>query len=89
MFQLTGQPMFLGEVDTLSPIEQITGMSDQANVTLFVGSQDQVTPPGLSERYQAVAATLGKKVRLVQLEGKGHEIFLEPAVFAELTPMFK
>jgi pimeloyl-ACP methyl ester carboxylesterase len=89
MFQLTGQPMFLGEVDTLSPIEQITGMSDQANVTLIVGSQDQVTPPGLSERYQAVAATLGKKVRLVQLEGKGHEIFLEPAVFAELTPMFK
>jgi len=58
-------------------------------LTLMVGSQDQVTPPGLSERYQTVAATLGKKVRLVRLEGKGHEIFLDPAVFAELTPMLK
>jgi pimeloyl-ACP methyl ester carboxylesterase len=89
MFQLTGQPVFQGEIDTLSPVEQITGMSDQAHVTMMVGSQDNVTPPGLSERYQAVAATLGKKAKLVQLEGKGHEIFLEPAVFAALAPMLK
>jgi pimeloyl-ACP methyl ester carboxylesterase len=89
MFQLTGQPVFQGKIDTLSPIEQIKGMSDQANVTMMVGSQDKVTPPGLSESCQAVAAELGKKVRLVQLEGKGHEIFLDPAVFAELAPMLK
>jgi pimeloyl-ACP methyl ester carboxylesterase len=64
-------------------------MAAQAHVTMMVGSQDQVTPPGRSERYQAVAATLGKQVRLVQLEGKGHEIFLEPAVLATLAPMLK
>jgi pimeloyl-ACP methyl ester carboxylesterase len=89
MFQLTGQPVFHGNIDTLSPVEQITGMSDQANVTMMVGSQDKVTPPGLSERYQAVAAQLGKQVRLVQLEDKGHEIFLDPAVFAELATRLK
>jgi len=87
MFQLTGYPAFQGTVDTLSPVEQITGMSDQAHVTMMVGSQDTVAPPGLSERYQALAATLGKQVRLVQLEGKGHDMFLEPAVFAALAPM--
>jgi pimeloyl-ACP methyl ester carboxylesterase len=89
MFQRTGQPVFQGTIDTLSPIDQIKGMSDQADVTMIVGSQDEVTPPGLSERCQAVAATLGKKVRLVQLEGKGHEMFLDPAVFAELAPLLK
>jgi pimeloyl-ACP methyl ester carboxylesterase len=89
MFQLTGQSVFQVRIDTLSPIEQLTGMSDQAQVTMMVGSQDTVAPPDLSERYQAVAATLGKKVRLVQLEGKGHEIFLEPAVFAALAPLLK
>jgi pimeloyl-ACP methyl ester carboxylesterase len=87
MFQLTGQPVFQGKLDTLSPIEQITGMSDQAHVIMMVGSQDTVAPPGLSARYQAVAATLGKHVRLVQLEGKGHDIFLDPAVFTALAPM--
>jgi pimeloyl-ACP methyl ester carboxylesterase len=87
MFQLTSQAVFQGEIDTLSPVEQIAEMSDQVHVTMMVGSQDTVTPPGLSERYQAVAAQLGKHVRLVQLEGKGHEIFLDPAVFAALAPM--
>jgi pimeloyl-ACP methyl ester carboxylesterase len=87
MFQLTGRLVFQGEIDTLSPVEQITGVSDRVHVTMMVGSQDTVTPPGLSERYQAVAAQLGKHVRLVQLEGKGHEIFLDPAVFAALAAM--
>jgi pimeloyl-ACP methyl ester carboxylesterase len=60
-----------------------------AEPVLVVGRPDKVTPPDLSESYQAVAATFGKNVRLVQLEGKGHEIFLEPAVFAALAPMLK
>jgi pimeloyl-ACP methyl ester carboxylesterase len=89
MFQLRGQPVFQGTIDTLSPIERIKGMSAQAHVTMMVGSQDTVTPPGLSERCQAVATKLSKNVRLVQLEGKGHEIFLDPAVFVELTPLLK
>ena len=56
---------------------------------MMVGGQDKVAPHGLSERYQAVAAQLGKKVRLVQLEGKEHDIFLDLAVFAELATMLK
>ena len=38
---------------------------------------------------QSVTAQLGKKVRLVQLEGKEHDIFLDPAVFAELATMLQ
>ncbi len=89
MFQLSGKPVFQGKIETLSPIEQITGMSDQVEVTLMVDSQDEVAPSGFSEHFEAVARKHGKKVRLVRLEGKGHEIFLNPAVFAELTPMLR
>ncbi len=89
MFEQTGAPVFQGKIETLSPIEQITGMSDQVEVTLMVDSQDEVALPGFSEHFEAVALKHGKKVRLVRLEGKGHEIFLNPAVFAELTPMLK
>jgi len=87
MFEQTGAPVFQGKIETLSPIEQITGMSDQVEVTLMVGSQDEIAPPGFSEQYEAVARRHGKKVRLVRLEGEGHDIFLDPAVFAELGPM--
>jgi len=87
MFEKTGAPVFQGEINALSPIEQITGMSNQVEVTLMVGSQDEIAPPSFSEQYEAVARSHGKNVRLVRLEGKGHEIFLSPAVFAELGPM--
>ncbi len=89
MFEQTGAPVFQGKIETLSPIEQITGMSDQVEVTLMVGSQDEIAPPGFSEQYEAVARRHGKKVRLVRLEGEGHDIFLDPAVFAELGPMLR
>ena len=89
MFQLTGQPVFQDKIETLSPIEQIEGMSDLVEVTLMVGSEDEVAPPSFSEQYQTAARKHGKKVRLVRLEGEGHEIFLNPAVFAELGPMLR
>jgi pimeloyl-ACP methyl ester carboxylesterase len=56
---------------------------------MFVGTQDNVTPPSLSVIYQAAAARLGKNVELVQLEGKGHDALLDPAVFAALAGMVK
>ena len=87
MFQRSGKPVFQGKIETLSPIDQITGMSDQVEVTLMVGSQDEISPPGFSEQYETAARKHGKKVRLVRLEGEGHQIFLYPAVFAELGSM--
>lgn len=85
MFELTGNPVFQGKVDTLSPIEQLEGVSDRVEVLMVVGRQDEVAPPFLSESYQAAALEQGKRVRLIQLEGKGHEIFLDPEVLAELV----
>jgi pimeloyl-ACP methyl ester carboxylesterase len=84
MLKLTGQPVFQGPLDTLSAIDQVSGMADRVPVTMMVGSQDKVAPPALSESYRDKAVKLGKPVRLVTLAGKDHEIFLEPAVLTEL-----
>lgn len=89
MFEQTGEPIFHGEIETLSPIDLIPEMSDRVEVTLMVGSQDDIAPFCFSEQYQSAARKLGKKMKLVRLEGEGHEIFLKPAVFAELEPMLR
>ena len=89
MFERTGEPIFHGEIETLSPIDLIAEVSDRVEVTLIVGSQDEIAPLRFSEQYETAARNLGKKVKLVRLEGEGHEIFLNPAVFAELEPMLR
>ncbi|MEP6493526.1 MAG: alpha/beta fold hydrolase [bacterium] len=89
MFQLQHAAVFQGKIETLSPIEHIAGISDRANILMMVGDHDEIAPPDISVSYQAAAAKLGKHVRLAQLPGKGHEIFLEDAVFAALAPLLK
>ena len=49
MFEQTGEPMFQGKIDTLSPISQITGTSDQVEITLMVGTEDEIAPPSFSD----------------------------------------
>lgn len=76
---------FQGKIDTLSPIDQLEEV--RVPVTLIVGTKDDVAPPVLSERYRDIGAKLGKSIRLLKLDGKDHEIFLDPGVFAALAPM--
>ena len=89
MFEQTDEPIFRGKIETLSPIEQVSGVSDQVDVTLMVGIRDEIAPPRFSEQYETAAREHGKNVKLVRLEGEGHDIFLHPAVFAELGPMLR
>lgn len=89
MFRLTQYSAFQGELNTLSAIDQVNHLSPQVSVTMVVGKQDLVTPPFLSEHYQAAALKAGKKVQLFQLDGKGHEIFLDPEVYDLILPMLK
>lgn len=85
MRKLTGNEVFEGEIKTLSAIQQVTNISDQAKIVMIVGSEDKVAPPYLSESCRKKAAELGKDIRLVQLEDKGHEIFLDAKVFDNLA----
>lgn len=87
MFQKTNFQGFKGEIDTLSPIDQIGGVSTNVTIRLVVGDKDDVAPPALSEEYLAAAQKAGKHVALTELKGKPHNILLEPAVLAELGPL--
>jgi dipeptidyl aminopeptidase/acylaminoacyl peptidase len=89
MLQRTHFEGFRGKIETLSPIDQVKGVSDRVVVTMVVGTQDDVPPPSLSEQYRDAAVRAGKNVRLIELDRKDHEIALDPAVFDALLPMLR
>jgi alpha-beta hydrolase superfamily lysophospholipase len=88
-FRLTGFPSMLSKIETLSPIDLIKGIAEKMSITLVVGQQDKVTPPKLSEDYVNRATELGKNMRIVVLEGKGHEIFDSREVYEQLLPLLR
>jgi pimeloyl-ACP methyl ester carboxylesterase len=84
MFQKTQFPGFQGEIETLSPIAQVGGVSANVTIRMVVGGKDDVTPPALSEAYKTAALRAGKHITLTELEGEPHNILLKAAVQAEL-----
>lgn len=89
MLALTGIPVFKGEVDALSPLEQVEGISSQTIIALMVGTRDKVTPVRFSRQYQQAASRRNGNVSLVRLEGQPHNTFLEPAVLSRLSAIIK
>ncbi len=89
MLERTHSEGFRGKIDTLSPLSLLESVSNRVTVTLVVGTKDEVAPPSLSERYRDRAVQLGKQVHLVELDGKDHEIALDPAVLSELAPLLR
>lgn len=85
MHKLTRNELFEGEIKTLSATQQVANISDQAKIVMIVGSEDEIAPPYLSESYRKKASELDKDIRLVHLEDKGHEIFLDAKIFDNLT----
>lgn len=84
MLDLTGIPVFKGSIDTLSPINQVDDISDKSDITLVVGTQDKVTPPKFSKKFVSALLGKGRAVKYIELEGKSHNVFLDPKVLAEL-----
>lgn len=89
MLQLTGIPVFKGNIHTLSPIEQVKDISDHVAITLMVGTQDKVAPQKFSEEYLAAVSKLGKNAKLIKLKGRPHDTFLYRAVFAEVSSIIE
>lgn len=89
MLDLTGIPVFKGKIDTLSPIEQIQHISDEVFITLMVGTQDKATPTRFSEKFVSALSSQGKSAKLVLLENKPHNVFLNPRVLAEVSMLIE
>jgi pimeloyl-ACP methyl ester carboxylesterase len=71
-------------VSSLSPQDLASEVPKDDHVRMMVGAADAVAPPGLTRAYAAALSGRGVDVAVVELPGKEHEIFLEPAVQDEL-----
>ncbi len=84
MFSLTNKSIFKGKIETLSPIDLVKHLNKNTIISLFVGKDDKVARPILSEKYQTAATKKGSKVTLEIIEGQ-HDIFLIPDIINAIT----
>jgi predicted esterase len=84
MFSLTNKSIFKGKIETLSPIDLVEHLNKNTIISLFVGKDDKVARPILSEKYQTAAKKEGSKVTLEIIEGQ-HDIFLSPDIIYAIT----
>ena len=84
MLQHTGFSVFKGNIQSLSPIDQIDGIDPHVPIVMMTGTDDHVAPLAVAERYRAAAAKAGKDATLIKLPGRPHNTFIYPEVFAEL-----
>jgi predicted esterase len=84
MFSLTNKSIFKGKIETLSPIDLVEHLNKNSIISLFVGKDDKVARPILSEKYQTAAKKEGSKVTLEIIEGQ-HDIFLSPDIINAIT----
>lgn len=74
-------------VSSLSPQDLASKVPKDDRVRMMVGAADAVAPPSLTRAYAAALSGRGVDVAVVELPGKDHEIFLEPAVQDELRAL--
>ncbi len=84
MYLLTKKSIFKGNIKPLSPIDLIKNLSKEIIISIFVGKDDKVAIPILSEKYEKAATKEGIKVTLELIEGQ-HDIFLSPDIINAIT----
>ena len=89
MLQHTGFSVFKGNIQSLSPIDQIDGINSHVPIVMMTGTDDHVAPLAVAERYRAAAVKAGKDVTLIKLPGRPHNTFIYPKVFAVLDAIIR
>ena len=79
MYQSSHYEGFKKSLRTVSPIELTDGVTNDIGITIFVGKDDQVTKPYLSDAYFAKLKNAGKKVDYHVVDGD-HRLFLNQAI---------
>lgn len=74
-------------VTSVSALDLASQVPKDVVVRMLVGSADEVAPPELTQRYADALSSRGVDVKVSQLPGKDHEIFLEPEVEAGLEAL--
>jgi pimeloyl-ACP methyl ester carboxylesterase len=89
MLRRTGFSVFKGNIQSLSPIDQIESIGPHVPVVMLTGTDDHVAPLAIAERYRSAAAKAGKDVTLIELPRRQHNTFLYPKVFAVLGAIIR
>jgi len=71
-------------VRSLSPLSLVKGIPASTRVSMLVGSDDQTTPPSLTNAYAAALRDRGIPVDVAIAPGLGHNILLEPVAMDRL-----
>ena len=80
-------PMWLLPVNSVSPLDLIPDVPLTTHVRMLVGIEDSVAPPAITEEYAAGLRARGVDVRVMEVPGEEHDMFLEPVVFEQLKEL--
>lgn len=84
MYKSSQYEGFKRSLDTISPIKLVDDVSNETGITLFVGKNDKVTKPYLSNEYFSALKKAGKKVDYHVIDGD-HELFLNPVILESVV----
>jgi pimeloyl-ACP methyl ester carboxylesterase len=76
-------------VASVSPEQVVARIPGRTRVTLLVGTADSIAPPALTLEYYRRLQQLGIPVKLHELPGLGHEVFLGKAVKEEIKALLQ
>jgi len=80
-------PMWLVPVESLSPLALVGSVAPTIHVRMLVGTEDTVAPPALTGEYAAGLRARGIDVRVMEVPGEVHDMFLDPVVFEQLKEL--
>ncbi|HEV8512160.1 MAG TPA: alpha/beta hydrolase [Cyclobacteriaceae bacterium] len=86
------QPLYRAwrdSVKSISPIDVIKDLNQNADILLIHGKQDDIVPFKIVETYHEKLKSNSIKVQLMTIENGGHEIFLSETVLSVLRRSLK
>lgn len=89
MARIQWSPFWLLPVDSMSPLALVDFVHKTTVLRMLVGSDDEVTPLRFTQAYADAFKARGGDVSIDVLQGRPHDILLEPPVFAALTGLLK
>lgn len=80
MQALTDNPQWAQALGGLSPLEELEKVALRRKIHMYVGQEDVVTPPFLSQEFYEAVQKKGAPVDIHLLDGEDHESILRPEI---------
>ena len=84
MAALTGEKVFEGDIEVVSPHQLVDRIPGQTRISMFVGRDDKVTKPALTKAFTTALKERGHAPEMQVITGD-HEIFLNGRVLGAVV----